>query len=169
MLIRSAATADAYEVLRLKRRLDQESRFMLVEADERCETVREVADELRLVAESANSTLLVADSAGELIGYVEASGGRYRRNRASAQVVLGVVASWQGQGVGTALLGELDRWTREAGLHRLELTVMAHNEAARRLYRKCGFVEEGRRRECLVVDGSPVDEIYMAKLEPRRP
>ncbi len=41
---------------------------------------------------------------------------------------------------------------------------MAHNHAARRLYQRSGFVEEGRRRECLVVDDSAVDELYMAKL-----
>lgn len=99
-----------------------------------------------------------------MIGYVQATGGRYRRNRVTAEVVIGVVAAASGQGVGTALLRELDRWAQSAGLRRLELTVMAHNRAARRLYQHSGFTEEGRRRECLLVDGSAVDEVYMAKL-----
>jgi len=33
-----------------------------------------------------------------------------------------------------------------------------------RLYEKMGFVEEGTKRHALVVDGRPVDEVYMAKL-----
>ncbi len=137
---------------------------MLLEADERAGIAEDPADELRVLAESPNSTLLVAEAEGELIGYVEATGGRYRRNRATAEVVLGVVQAASGHGVGTALLRRLDHWARPAGLHRLELTVMAHNHRARRLYRRSGFVEEGCRRESLIVDGSPVDEVYMAKL-----
>ena len=35
--------------------------------------------------------------------------------------------------------------TTEQGLHKLVLDVFAHNEAAIALYRKFGFVEEGRR------------------------
>jgi RimJ/RimL family protein N-acetyltransferase len=41
---------------------------------------------------------------------------------------------------------------------------MAHNQRAFRLYERMGFVVEGRRRECLLVDGDFVDELYMAKL-----
>jgi ribosomal protein S18 acetylase RimI-like enzyme len=36
-------------------------------------------------------------------------------------------------------------WARERGLHKLCLSVWPHNTAAIALYRKYGFVEEGRR------------------------
>ena len=36
-------------------------------------------------------------------------------------------------------------WAQERDLHKLSLSVFAHNEAAIALYRKFGFVEEGRR------------------------
>ena len=36
-------------------------------------------------------------------------------------------------------------WARERGLHKLSLGVFAHNAAAIALYRKFGFLEEGRR------------------------
>lgn len=32
---------------------------------------------------------------------------------------------------------------------------------------RAGFAVEGRRRECLLVDGNVVDELYVAKLFPR--
>jgi RimJ/RimL family protein N-acetyltransferase len=162
--IRSVRLDEADRLLALKRRLDRESHFMLLEADERTGTARELADELRRLSQAPNSTLLVAEAAGELIGYVEATGGRYRRNCVTAEVVVGVVAAASDHGVGTTLLHGLDRWAQSAGLHRLELTVMAHNHAARRLYQRSGFIDEGRRRQCLLVDGSAVDEVYMAKL-----
>jgi ribosomal protein S18 acetylase RimI-like enzyme len=51
----------------------------------------------------------------------------------------------RGQGIGTALMEAAIGWAREQGLHKLSLDVFAHNEAALALYRKLGFVEEGRR------------------------
>jgi|GEM_PF-6216148 len=41
---------------------------------------------------------------------------------------------------------------------------MRHDRAAIHLYRKRGFETEGARRRALLVGGSPVDELYMAKL-----
>jgi RimJ/RimL family protein N-acetyltransferase len=50
------------------------------------------------------------------------------------------------------------------GLHRLSLTVFTFNPRARRVYEKCGFVVEGRRREVLYWDGAWHDELIMAVL-----
>ncbi|WP_298388189.1 GNAT family N-acetyltransferase [Ferrimicrobium sp.] len=141
--IRPAVHADAAPLLDLKRLLDQESRFMLLEPDERTASVEEVASELHAMSAAPNCTVLVAEPAGKLVGYVEANGGRFRRNRVPADVVIGVAAAASG-GVGSALMAGLVRWTGGAGLRRLELTVMTHNRRARRLYKGAGFVEEGR-------------------------
>ena len=51
----------------------------------------------------------------------------------------------RGRGVGSALLATAIEWARERGLHKLTLSVFPHNAAAIALYRKFGFVEEGRR------------------------
>ena len=56
-----------------------------------------------------------------------------------------VAAEWRGRGVGTALVAAAIEWARARGLHKLTLDVFPHNEAAIALYRKFGFVEEGRR------------------------
>jgi RimJ/RimL family protein N-acetyltransferase len=55
-----------------------------------------------------------------------------------------VAADWRGRGVGTALVATAIEWARARGLHKLTLSVFPHNEAAVALYRKFGFVEEGR-------------------------
>jgi RimJ/RimL family protein N-acetyltransferase len=163
---REAGPADAAGLLALKKALDRETGFMLLEPDERSEDADDVAAEL---SDVVNSVVIVADTAGQLAGYVEARGGRFRRNRITAYVVIGVLAAASGQGIGAGLLGELERWASAHGIHRLELTVMADNRRARRLYERVGFAVEGRRRECLLVRGQLVDELYMAKLLPPRP
>ena len=87
-----------------------------------------------------------------------------RRSRTTAYVALGVLARAAGQGLGAALLRQARDWAAAHGLHRLELTVMAHNTRAIRLYERMGFAVEGRRAECLIVDGQFVDELHMAAI-----
>jgi len=108
----------------------------------------------------------VADVDGDLAGYVELIGGSFRRSRATAYLVMGVVAQASGKGVGAALLTRARDWAAGHGLHRLELTVMAHNHQVADLYRRMGFSIEGRRSQCLFVDGRFIDELYMAALLP---
>jgi RimJ/RimL family protein N-acetyltransferase len=163
---RAAAAGDAAGLLALKKKLDQETSFMLLQPGERAEDSASVAADLTRMAGAANCAVIVAASAGRLVGYTEARGGGFRRNRITAHVVIGVLAAASGQGVGSGLLRELELWALAHGIHRLELTVMAHNHRAMRLYERAGFAVEGRRHECLLVDGRLVDELYMAKLLP---
>jgi putative acetyltransferase len=55
-----------------------------------------------------------------------------------------VANGWRGRGVGTALVAAAIEQARARGLHKLALSVFPHNGAAISLYRKFGFVEEGR-------------------------
>ena len=137
---------------------------MLLEPGERSETVPDRAQSLQSIADEENSIVLVAEQGQLLVGYVEARGGEFRRNRHCAHVVIGVRQASSGRGLGTALLRELSTWAEHHGVRRLELTVMAHNERAIALYRRSGFEVEGTRRRSLLVDGHYVDELVLAKL-----
>ena len=164
MLIRTAREDDAADLLRLLKQLDRETRFMMYEPGERTTTVREQEDLLRGVLASGNGTVLVAEEDGRMVGFLEATGGAFRRNRHVAHLVVGVLGACTGRGIGTALMEEVERWARGHGVLRLELTVMTHNVSALALYEKAGFEIEGTRRHSMLVDGSYADEHYMAKL-----
>jgi L-phenylalanine/L-methionine N-acetyltransferase len=77
--------------------------------------------------------------------------------------------SYQGKGVGSALvkaaLNLADNWLN---LHRLELVVYTDNEAAIALYRKFGFVVEGRLSQMAFRAGRYVDVHIMGRLTPTR-
>ena len=163
-VIRSAEPADAASLLELKQVLDPETEFMMLEPGERQEAPEQVARHLEFVGRHPGSTVLVAEEGGRLLGYVEAEGGAFRRNRHAAYVVIGVRHAAAGRGIGAALLRGLDDWARNHGVHRLELTVMAHNERAIALYRRCGYEIEGIRRHSLRVGQVYVDELALAKL-----
>ena len=165
MVIRTATESDAEALLWLLKRLDEETRFMMYEPGERTTTAREQQELLRDVLASTNGTVLLAEEVGRTVGFLEASGGGFRRNRHVVHLVIGVLKAYAGRGIGSALLEGAELWARErGGIHRLELTVMAHNGGAVALYEKASFAIEGTRRHSMLVDGSYVDEHYMAKL-----
>ncbi len=68
-------------------------------------------------------------------------------------------------GYGTeATRAVVDHGLAVLGLHRVELEVYAFNPRAQRVYEKCGFVVEGRRRDALLWDGTWHDAVTMAIL-----
>jgi RimJ/RimL family protein N-acetyltransferase len=163
IVIRTASEADAASLLALRQALDAETQFMLLEPGERSGAVETQRARLASMLAAANSTVLLAVEAGGVVGFLQARGGDFRRNRHVADVVVGVLQRCSGRGVGRTLFAALDAWAPRHGITRLELTVMAHNERARRLYERVGFVVEGVKRGSLRVDGRDVDELLMAK------
>lgn len=60
-------------------------------------------------------------------------------------LAVGVLEPWRGRGVGMRLIEALIEAAQHTGAAGLTLEVRAGNSAARRLYRRAGFVEEGIR------------------------
>lgn len=119
----------------------------------------------RLAADNERALQLVAVRGGEVIGNISLEQhARVRRSHAGG-LGMAVASAWQGQGVGSQLLGAAlevaDNWMN---LRRVELTVYADNEAAQRLYRKFGFQPEGRLLDYGLRDGAFVDALAMARL-----
>jgi RimJ/RimL family protein N-acetyltransferase len=84
---------------------------------------------------------IVAVADGEVIGSIHVAPSRH----GFGEIGLAIAREWRGRGVGSALMAAAIDWARDRGLHKLSLGVFAHNAAAIALYRKFGFVEEGRR------------------------
>lgn len=71
----------------------------------------------------------------------------------------------RGRGIGTeATRLVVDHVLSDPAVNRISLEVFDFNEAARRVYRRVGFVEEGTLREALWWDGRPHDAIVMSIL-----
>ncbi len=63
-----------------------------------------------------------------------------------ANLGMAILDGFRGRGIGTRLLEVGIAWARRAGAHKVALEVWPHNDRAIGLYRKMGFVEEGRLR-----------------------
>ena len=112
---------------------------MLLEPGERKITLEEQRTQLELLLRQENQTIFVAEQDHQLVGYLAASGGEFKRNRRCAYLVIGILHAFTRQGIGTQLFQSLEEWALQQHIHRLELTVMTHNTAGIALYKKQGF------------------------------
>ncbi len=73
--------------------------------------------------------------------------------------------AYRSRGYGTDATRALVRFAfEEMNLNRVELDVFAYNERAIACYRRCGFVEEGRRRQARYARGGYHDTVIMGVL-----
>lgn len=158
MQIRPVRPDDAEQINAIRR---QESVLLgtLALPGERVEQTRKFLEGL-----GPEAHLLVAELDGQVVGLIglHVKSGRMRH---SATVGMMVHEAFQGRGIGTALMAAIldlaDRWLN---LHRVELEVFPDNERALRLYRRFGFVEEGRKRDAVWRDGRYSDLLVMARV-----
>jgi RimJ/RimL family protein N-acetyltransferase len=162
-VIRPAEPEDAQALYDFGETLLSESKFLLRSPGERARS----ADEMRMVIERfkelSNHLLLNAWHGAAVVGEGVVMGGEFVRNRRTGVIGLGILQSHGGKGLGRAFLGRLEAFGAKVPLHRLELTVMANNERAQKLYKSVGYGVEGTKRDSLFIDDQYGDEIIMSK------
>lgn len=164
MKVREAIPNDAKKLAELILQVEASSEYMLWEPYERQISPDSQQKMIERLQESENSTILIAEHEEQLVGYLFAIGGDAKRKKHSAYLVVGIHQDYRGKGVGSLLFETLNQWAKEQKLHRLELTVVTENEAGVSLYKKMGFEVEGTKIDSLYVNGSYLNEYYMAKI-----
>ena len=103
---------------------------------------------------------------GKLIGLTDLRDAEPEVGRAELDIYLGEKDHWNG-GYGTDAMRTLCGYGFDVmRLHLIALWVVVENEGARACYRKVGFQEDGRHRECFRDrDGRYHDMILMSLLE----
>ena len=157
--IRRATEADLDAVIDLRREVAAEGIWIAAEAplDEEGDR-RKHGETVRGMEAGEVVLLLVAtDGDGAVVGslYMGCPIG-------VAHLGMNVAAGHRGQGIGVGLLEAGLDWARSVGAHKAELEHWPWNHAARRLYERFGFIEEGyRRRQYRRRDGSLWDSVVM--------
>lgn len=164
MIIRRIKPEDAESFLDLCKRLDEETEFMLFEPGERKLTTDEQSGRINHILNSGHSMIFVAEEDGQIVGQLSALGSNLMRTKHSIYLVIGILQKYSGQGIGTKLFGELETWAKDKDVHRIELTVMSHNQAAIGLYMKMGFEVEGIKKDSIKIGNQFIDEYYMARI-----
>jgi RimJ/RimL family protein N-acetyltransferase len=158
-IVRVAQPADAEIWIENVGSVAAERVFLMTEQLTR--TVEEVRQQFR-DAELRQELYLVAEVEGVVVGGADFRRGRHSKNAHVAELGLSVLKAYRRIGLGEALLRAGLQWSRAGGIRKVRLGVFATNEAAIGLYKKLGFVEEGRLKEEVILNGNPVDELLLA-------
>jgi RimJ/RimL family protein N-acetyltransferase len=101
---------------------------------------------------------------GTYIGFCSLMDLQNRHGNLELGIMIGDRAYW-GRGYGRdAVKLLLDYGFRYLGARRIALTTHAKNERAIRCYLACGFVEEGRPRKAVWIEGEYIDLVEMSIL-----
>ena len=163
VIIRSAQPDDAARLLAYVRSVAAETPFFIMEADEFNFTDQQERQWIQDHLDGPGKLALVAEASAAVVGVLSFENGPHRRIAHRGTFGFSVAQQWRGKGIGTALLETLIAWAEANPLvEKIALAVFANNEPAIRLYRKLGFVEEGRRpREMKLGPGQYEDDIMM--------
>jgi len=98
------------------------------------------------IAQDDAHAAFVAERAGTIVGFVtghvsDEPSPMFVPVRVCQVGTLGVAASARGQGIGRALMAQLEAWAREQGADETHLVVWRFNERAARLYEELGYEE----------------------------
>ena len=167
ILLRSPEGADAGATLAFERHMQANNPYQVVlpgENERSIEQQREWIQE-HLDHDGWLAVMAIAEaSPAEVIGKL-----MFRNNQRHARMAhhgtfgISVHADWRGKGVGTALIETLLDWAAaHPVIEKVCLGVWANNPGAQNLYKRLGFVEEGRSaRHFRIGPGEYVDDIDM--------
>ena len=139
----------------------RERRYLLFLAAPPIETTREFI--AAVIAKGWSQFFAIHE--GEVIGWCDVLRHEREGLRHSGHLGIGLLPAYRGMRVGSRLLAATIDDAFRKGLARIELEVFAANTRAIALYRKFGFVEEGRKRQARYLDGAYEDAILMALLK----
>jgi RimJ/RimL family protein N-acetyltransferase len=163
IVIREARPEDARALNRAIGQVEDETEF-LGEPGEYLSWAAGFAEHLRAQQERQSGVHLMASHGNEIVGFLAAFAGAVERERGSIFIAsVGLRRSWRGRGVGTRLFGAVEDWARARNAWRLELRVDTENERGLALYRKRGFVVDGRIADAFHVDGGRREHFLMGK------
>jgi RimJ/RimL family protein N-acetyltransferase len=163
--IRSAQPDDAAQLIAYVRSVLAESPQVLLEPDEFNFTEEQERQWLQDHLDGPGKCVVVAEVSGTVIGCLSFENGSHRRIFHRGSLGVSVRRQWRGRGIGTALLQSLLDWAEANPLiEKIGLSVFANNVDAIRLYKRLGFVEDGRQsREMKLGPGDHADNILMCR------
>jgi ribosomal protein S18 acetylase RimI-like enzyme len=130
------------------------------------ETVADVVDSEGVLLrhnELESRIFFVATVDSEVVGWVHIKHPETAKLSHTAELTVGVLEAYRGQGIGSHLLERGLEWASSEGFERIYNSIPATNETAIEFLSARGWSEEARRNDHYKMDGEYVDEVMMAK------
>jgi ribosomal protein S18 acetylase RimI-like enzyme len=161
--VRTAVPDDAAVLIDHAKAVLTEGLFGVSQPDEFTLSLQEERDWIQQHNNNPGDLVLVAEAEGSVVALLFFESGPRKRQAHKGSLHMSVDRACRGIGVGEVVLQALLEWARANPLiEKVGLSVLSSNTRALGLYKKLGFIEEGRRpREIKMGPGEYVDEILM--------
>ena len=162
-VIREATGDDAQMLLAYINDIAGESDNLTFGPGEFTMGIKEEAEFLERSLRSDNCLYLLALDGERIIGSLNFVAGSRPRVAHAGEFGISVRRECWNEGVGSALLSALLNWAQgqKTGIRKINLVVRADNESAIALYKKFGFVKEGKTCRLFRFDDEFVDGLHM--------
>ena len=166
VIVRNGNGSDARQIIDLTASVIEEGSFWITTPLEINPNLKEKREWIKSYLIHPGRLLIVAETRDELVGMLDFYNGSRRRIVHRGSFAMSVKREWRKLGIGTLLLSTLLDWAaRNPIIYKVGLSVLADNLGAIELYRKMGFIEEGRRRcEIRMESGEFKDDVLMYKM-----
>ncbi|WP_103105706.1 GNAT family N-acetyltransferase [Brevibacillus reuszeri] len=163
-LIRPVRLEDVDAIWELEREIVREGEYFIAVSEEFDKTVEQQREWISRVMESERETVLVAEIDGGVVGVIGFSSPNRKRLAHTGSMMM-ISKDHRSKGLGKMLLQELLAWAEQHPLiEKVSLGVLSTNHRAIALYKKMGFVEEGRKvKEFKMSENEYVDDVLMYK------
>ena len=160
--IRKATVEDAHAIVTAEKEIAETPGYFCSQPSELSE--QNVIKTISSLADSEKGIYLVAERDGKIVGHAFLEPLHLKAICHVAELSIGVHHGWQEKGIGTALMEELIAWAKQSKtIEKIELNVRASNDRAIALYKKMGFIEEGRLKKRIKINESQyIDDVLMA-------
>lgn len=164
MRIRKATKDDAIGIIEHLGKVYEETKFLLMTRNEFHVSVEEEMQWIENI-EKNDDLLLVAEDEGKIIGLLNLTKKKHKRVSHIAEFGISIQLEYCNKGLGSKMITYMLDWAiKETDIEKVMLEVFSNNERAIHLYKKFGFMEEGRKKNFIKYeDGSYTDEIIMCK------
>jgi RimJ/RimL family protein N-acetyltransferase len=164
-IIRTVCLEDAAAIWGLEREIVDEGEFFIALPKEFNFTVEQQREQIQNLLESERKTMLVGEIDGDVVGVIAFKSENLIRIAHTGSITMMIKKDYRNMGLGKLLLLELLSWAEQNPLiEKVSLGVFSTNLRAIALYKKLGFVEEGRKvKEFKLNDNEYIDDILMCK------
>ena len=161
-IIRTVLKEDAKELLNYLNIIGGESDYLTFGENEFGFDIVKEQSFIENINSKDNSLFIVAEKSGKIIGNLNFTTGNRKRIEHCGEFGVSVLKEYWGKGIGSALVKYLIKWANSNDkIKKINLKVREDNTKAYKLYKKLGFLEEGRVRRDYKVDNIFYDSLLM--------
>lgn len=159
ILIRNAEAKDAEEIIIMVKQVIDETGFFPHTAEEFNLTAEQEVEYIKSTA-----LFLLVEIDEKIVGSVTLDRSNLIKLNHIVTFGITILKEYCGLGIGSLLMEKVIEWTKFNGVEKIELEVFENNTSAIMLYKKFGFIEEGRKRKYIKTNEGYQDMILMGRL-----